>query len=58
VESLNDALFWLTIEGAPGKHDVQLWLSAYGLSQAEVEAFEKNWSGVLQELFDRGEAAG
>ena len=51
VESLNDALFWLTIEGAPGRHEVQLWLSAYGLPAWQVAAFSDQWSGVLQRLF-------
>jgi hypothetical protein len=51
VENLNDALFWLTIEGAPGNHEVQLWLSAYGLSATQVAAFGKSWAGVLDNLF-------
>ncbi len=51
VESLNNALFWVTIEGAPGKHDVQLWLSAYGLPDEVVRSFEERWLKRLEELF-------
>lgn len=48
VRQLNDALLWLTIEGIAGQHDVQLWLSAYNLPQAKVDAFEKDWGAVLE----------
>lgn len=51
VESLNDALLWLTIEGAPGNHEVQLWLSAYGLPAGQVTAFGDQWTGVLERIF-------
>jgi hypothetical protein len=51
VEPLNDALFWLTIESAQGKHDVQLWLSAYGIPQADVDRFTSEWGAVLEKLF-------
>jgi uncharacterized protein YndB with AHSA1/START domain len=44
---LNDALLWLTIEGVPGEHEVQLWLSSYGVSQAQVDSFERMWAAVL-----------
>ena len=50
VDQLNDALFWLTIEGAAGKHEVQLWLSAYGVAQTDVDAFGRRWQGVLENL--------
>jgi len=46
VRHLNDALFWLTIEGIAGEHEAQIWLSAYNLPQAKVESFEKEWAGV------------
>jgi uncharacterized protein YndB with AHSA1/START domain len=56
VRSLNDALFWLTIEGAGGaggmQHDVQIWLSTYGLPQAKVDDFTKTWEGVLQQILE------
>jgi len=51
VRHLNDALLWLTIEGGPGQHEVQLWLSAYNLPPAKVVAFEKDWAGVLERAF-------
>jgi uncharacterized protein YndB with AHSA1/START domain len=51
VRHLNDALLWLTIEGIPGEHEVQLWLSSYGISQTLVESFEKMWAGVLEGIF-------
>lgn len=50
VRHLNDALLWLTIEGIAGEHDVQLWLSAYNLPQGKVEAFERQWAGVLDRI--------
>jgi uncharacterized protein YndB with AHSA1/START domain len=51
IRQLNDALLWLTIEGGPGQHEVQLWLSAYNLPQAKVAAFEKDWAHVLERVF-------
>ncbi len=51
IENLNDALFWLTIEGSSGKHDVQLWLSAYGLPQEQVDTFGRRWEAQLTKLF-------
>jgi hypothetical protein len=51
VLELNDALFWVTIEGAPGKIEVQIWLSAFGLPQAKIESFEKQWSAQLAKIF-------
>jgi len=54
VRHLNDALFWVTIEGIPGEHEVQLWLSTYGVPQAKIEGFEKEWSGVLGRMLSAG----
>lgn len=51
VRHLNDALLWITIEGIPGEHEVQLWLSTYGVPQARIESFEQEWSGVLGRIF-------
>ena len=51
VKELNDALLWLTIEGVPGEHEVQLWLSAYGVPQADVDAFERHGRALLEKLF-------
>lgn len=50
VRNLNDALFWLTIEGMAGEHEAQIWLSAYNVPQAKIEAFEKDWAGVLERV--------
>ena len=51
IRQLNDALLWLTIEGAPGQHEAQLWLSAYNLPQTKLAAFEKDWANVLERVF-------
>lgn len=50
VAQLNHALLWLTIEGAPGQHEVQLWLSAYSLPAAQLGEFEQKWRAVLERL--------
>jgi hypothetical protein len=41
VGELNKALFSVTIEGASGKIEVQVRLSAFGVPQTEVDAFGK-----------------
>jgi hypothetical protein len=51
VRELNDALLWLTIEGTPGKIEVQVWLSAFGLPQSAVEGFANNWEARLKQIF-------
>jgi uncharacterized protein YndB with AHSA1/START domain len=51
VRELNDALLWLTIEGAPGSIEVQAWLSAFGVEPAQVSAFERKWEERLREIF-------
>lgn len=51
VDSLNDALFWLTIEGAQGNCEAQIWLSAYGISQNDVEEFGRRWAAQLSRIF-------
>jgi len=48
---MNEALLWLTIEGLPGKIEVQAWLSAFGFSEAQLEAFRTSWEKHLQQLF-------
>jgi uncharacterized protein YndB with AHSA1/START domain len=53
VREMKDALVWMTIEGAPGKIDAQLWLSAYGVKQEIVDAFQKGWREHFQSLFGR-----
>jgi hypothetical protein len=50
VSSLNDALAWLTIEGAGSEHDAQLWFSTYGLREPQVREIEKRWAGELERI--------
>jgi len=50
VESLNNALAWLTIEGAGPKHDAQLWFSTYGLPHAKVAELETRWASELKRI--------
>jgi len=42
---------WITIDGPPDKIEVQVWLSAYSVPPAQVEAFGKKWQQRLQEIF-------
>ena len=51
VRELNDALFWLTLEGPAPDLDVQIWLSAFGLPQQTLQSFESKWSARLKEIF-------
>ncbi|HXZ13967.1 MAG TPA: SRPBCC domain-containing protein [Candidatus Sulfotelmatobacter sp.] len=51
VESLNDGLAWLTIEGAGPEHDAQLWFSLYGLPAARVKGIEDRWADALKKIF-------
>jgi hypothetical protein len=51
VKELNDALLWVTIEGAPGKLEAQLWLSAYAIPQAQVDDFSKQGAELLHRIF-------
>jgi hypothetical protein len=51
VNELNDALFWVTIEGAPGSIEAQIWFSAFSLEKSAVERFENMWKKRLQEVF-------
>jgi hypothetical protein len=53
VREMKDSLVWLTIEGAPGKTEVQLWLSAFGMEQREVDVFGARWMGRLKTMFAR-----
>ena len=57
VQPLNDALLWLTIEGAGPKHDVQLWFSTYGLAQSKVDELAKGWQAELRRIFGAEAAA-
>jgi uncharacterized protein YndB with AHSA1/START domain len=51
VKELNDALLWVTIEGAPGNLEAQVWLSAYAIPQARVDEFSKHGAELLNRLF-------
>jgi hypothetical protein len=51
IKELNDTLFWLTIEGAPGQIEAQIWLSFFSLPESQVKQFESIWQNRLQEIF-------
>ncbi len=55
VQELNDALLWLTIEGVAGQHEAQLWLSAYGVPQRQMDEFAKHGAALLDRLFPERE---
>jgi uncharacterized protein YndB with AHSA1/START domain len=48
----NDALLWLSLEGSGEKTEVGIWLSAYDVARADVQAFEHRWLGVLGKAFE------
>ena len=50
VDSLNGALAWLTIEGAGGTFEAQLWFSTYGLLQERVTELETRWKAEFQKI--------
>lgn len=50
VKSLNDALAWLTIEGAGPEHDAQFWFSTYGLPQSQVREIENRLVDELKRV--------
>lgn len=50
VDSLNGVLAWLTIEGAGGTFEAQLWFSIYGLPQERVTQLETQWAAQLKKL--------
>jgi hypothetical protein len=50
VRELNDALLWVTRDGAPEKIEVQIWLSAFNIPQESVKKFEKNWSAQREKI--------
>ncbi|NIR47874.1 SRPBCC domain-containing protein [candidate division KSB1 bacterium] len=51
AENLNNALLRVWIEEYRGKRVANVWLSAYGLPEAEVAEFQARWTHVLQNLF-------
>jgi uncharacterized protein YndB with AHSA1/START domain len=50
IDSLNGALAWLTIEGAGGTFEAQLWFSTYGLAQERVTQLETQWNAQFQKI--------
>jgi hypothetical protein len=44
IDSLDGALTWLTIEGAGGTMEAQLWFPTYGLPQERVTELETQWN--------------
>jgi len=51
VAEWNDALLWATIEGTPGELEVQLWLSAFGLTPDTLSAWETRWRRKLEQIY-------
>lgn len=54
VDNLNNALLWVNQEPIKDTTQIWIWLSAYGLPQAEVDSFRQRWQGRLQALFPEG----
>jgi len=50
LDSLNGALAWLTIEGAGGTFEVQLWFSTCGLPQERVTQLETRWAEQMKKI--------
>lgn len=53
VEGMNNALFRLGIESCFGAPEAQIWVSTWGVPQAEVHAMEGRFADLLGELFPR-----
>jgi uncharacterized protein YndB with AHSA1/START domain len=53
IDALNGALAWLTIEGAGGTFEAQLWFSTYGLPQERVTQLETEWAAQLKRILTR-----
>ena len=53
IDSLHGALAWLTIEGAGGKFEAQLWFSTYGLPQQRVTQLETQWAAQMKKILAR-----
>lgn len=50
VESLNNTLAWLSIEGSGQKCEAQLWFSTYGLPPERVGQIEYAWEAELHRI--------
>jgi uncharacterized protein YndB with AHSA1/START domain len=51
LEELNKALLWFSIEGTAPDLEVQVWLSAFGLSQRQVNDFSDRWEKHIRTVF-------
>jgi uncharacterized protein YndB with AHSA1/START domain len=51
VENMNNAFFAVMIEKCGGPTAAGLWLSTFGVPQAEADAFRDRWMRVLESLF-------
>jgi hypothetical protein len=51
VRELKDALLWFTIEASPGKIEVKVWLSAFGVSPSELDQFKSSWEAQLKKVY-------
>jgi uncharacterized protein YndB with AHSA1/START domain len=53
AEGLGDALLFVNVEGAPrgNRCEVYLWVSAYTVPQAELDAFTARWQPTLDAQF-------
>ncbi len=62
VENMNQSFLGLRFAEPCGPdsgagHEVSVWLATYGIPQADVEAFEQRWRGVLGKLFPQQQVA-
>jgi uncharacterized protein YndB with AHSA1/START domain len=51
VANMNDALLRVELEYVARNRDVTVWLSAYGLPEADVRAFHDRWQGAINSQF-------
>jgi hypothetical protein len=51
IENMNNALLGVMIESCGGPVMAGLWLSAFGVSQQQVDEFRDRWNEVLARLF-------
>jgi uncharacterized protein YndB with AHSA1/START domain len=52
VQHLNNALFRVTIEVYGRYREISVWLAAYSLPAARLQAFREEWDTQLQRLFN------
>jgi hypothetical protein len=63
IDSLNGALAWLTVGGAGGTSEAQLWFATYELRQERVTERETQWNAQFQKILkpeenERGKSGG